>query len=59
MPIFDLLDRVGIVVTGKVSVLDIYGAITWKGETYDVTGMSPQSSTVAQLLKGLASRGTL
>lgn len=28
-------------------------------ETYEVTGISPQSSTVAQLLNGLASRGTL
>ena len=29
----------------------------WK--TYEVTGMSPQSNTVAQLSKGFASRGTL
>ena len=28
-------------------------------ETYDVTGMSPQSSTLAQLWNGFASRGTL
>lgn len=28
-------------------------------KTYEVTGMSPQSSTVAQLSKGLVSRGTL
>lgn len=27
--------------------------------TYEVTGISPQSMTVAQLLKGLASSGTL
>lgn len=27
--------------------------------TYDVTGMSPQSRTLAQLLKGLTSKGTL
>lgn len=27
--------------------------------TYEVTGMSPQSNTVAQLLKGFVSRGTL
>lgn len=32
----------------------------WTGSfTYDVTGMSPQSMTVAQLLKGFAARGTL
>lgn len=29
------------------------------GMTYDVTGMSPQSRTVAQLLKGFVARGTL
>lgn len=28
-------------------------------QTYEVTGMSPQSNTVAQLLKGFVSRGTL
>lgn len=28
-------------------------------ETYDVTGISPQSRTVAQLLNGLVARGTL
>ena len=28
-------------------------------KTYDVTGISPQSMTVAQLLNGLVSNGTL
>ena len=56
---FDLLDCVGIIVAGDVLVLDISGVIAWERGTYDVTGISPQSNTVAQLLKGLASRGTL
>lgn len=29
------------------------------GATYEVTGISPQSRTVAQLLNGLVARGTL
>lgn len=30
-----------------------------KREAYDVTGISPQSMTLAQLLKGFVSSGTL
>ena len=56
---FDLLDCVGIVVAEDVLMLDISSVIAWEGETHDVTGISPQSNTVAQLLKGLASSGTL
>lgn len=56
---FDLLDCVGIVVAGDMSVLGSSSVVVWEVETYDVTGISPQSITVAQLLKGLASRGTL
>lgn len=59
MTFFNLLDRVGIVVTEDVSVLSVSAKTIDKVETYDVTGTSPQSSTVAQLLKGLASSGTL
>ena len=59
VPVFDLLDCVGIVVAGMCQLtVSIYAGD--RGiETYDVTGTSPQSSTVAQLLNGLASRGTL
>lgn len=56
---FDLLDCMGVVVAGAVSGFCSSSALAWKGGTHDVTGMSPQSTTVAQLLKGLASRGTL
>ena len=59
MTFFDLLDCVGIVVAGDMSVLGSSSVVVWEVETYDVTGISPQSITVAQLLKGLASRGTL
>lgn len=55
--VFDLLNCVGVVVAGgRVSAGPV---IVRLSETYDVTGISPQSITVAQLLKGLASRGTL
>ena len=58
--VFDLLDCVGIVVAGRTSVLgSSNGASFGEERTHDVTGTSPQSITVAQLLKGLASRGTL
>ena len=61
VPFFDLLDCVGIVVAGMCQLVgSIWGGLTGVYmETYDVTGTSPQSSTVAQLLNGLASRGTL
>ena len=42
-----------------VSELSSSSVTVWNRETYDVTGTSPQSITVAQLLKGLAARGTL
>jgi len=53
---FDLLYGVCIVVSVRLSVL--LNVCGMRG-TYEVTGISPQSRTVAQLLKGLASRGTL
>ena len=56
---FDLLDRVRIVVAENASVLVSSSVTVWDVGTYDVTGTSPQSITVAQLLNGLASRGTL
>ena len=56
---FDLLDCIGIVVAGDKSVFGSSSLVVWEVETHDVTGISPQSITVAQLLKGLASRGTL
>lgn len=60
MAFFDLLDCVGIVIAGYMSGFFCSSSLlVWEGETYDVTGMSPQSITVAQLLKGLASMGTL
>jgi hypothetical protein len=53
----DLVEGVGVVVPVFVSARNMCRA---RGECpYEVTGMSPQSSTVAQLLKGLVSRGTL
>jgi hypothetical protein len=41
------------------AVLVAYHVSRGRWGSYEVTGMSPQSSTVAQLLKGLVSRGTL
>lgn len=37
----------------------VMNSTEYLGKTYEVTGISPQSSTVAQLSKGLVSRGTL
>ena len=56
MAVLDLLDCVSVVVARQWSVTVLRMRYCW---TYDVTGTSPQSSTVAQLLKGLASRATL
>ena len=56
MAFFDLLDCIGVVISEKPSEPLL---MRMSYETYDVTGISPQSRTVAQLLKGLASRGTL
>jgi hypothetical protein len=39
-------------ITGKVED-------SWKRNAYEVTGISPQSITVAQLLKGFVPKGTL
>lgn len=65
MAFFNLLKGIGIVVSvlsagfsykaGRSKLTDAKYEIS----TYDVTGISPQSMTVAQLLKGLASSGTL
>ena len=53
----DLVDGVGIVVsTVTVSTVTV---LSHPNGTHEVTGISPQSSTVAQLLNGFASRGTL
>lgn len=56
MTLFDLLDGVGIVVTALLS--DSFSRATVQ-LTYEVTGISPQSNTLAQLLNGFASSGTL
>jgi len=56
--VLDLLDGVGVVVPFSISI----ASPNYRSDIeypYDVTGISPQSSTVAQLLKGFASRGTL
>lgn len=68
MALFDLLDCVGVVVAGVCWVSLAFGLFFFpmmmmmggKGsEAYDVTGISPQSRTLAQLLKGFVSSGTL
>jgi hypothetical protein len=51
------LDCIGVVVAKRNRVRA--GFLLIGRLTYDVTGMSPQSRTVAQLLNGLASSGTL
>jgi hypothetical protein len=53
---FDLVERPGVVVSVANGQYGLEGI--WGG-TYDVTGMSPQSKTVAQLLKGFVAKGTL
>ena len=56
--LFNLLNGVGVVVPMRLSVaLSEFRKINCR--TYEVTGISPQSNTVAQLLKGFASSGTL
>lgn len=62
MAFLDLLQGIGIIVTIMISVFKCESSLTVAKEsssTYEVTGISPQSMTVAQLLKGLASSGTL
>lgn len=60
MTLLDLVKSPSVVVP-EVSSLIIQGiqSTLELGRTYEVTGISPQSSTVAQLSKGLVSRGTL
>jgi hypothetical protein len=53
---FDLVNGVCIIIT--ISSSEVFSSRKLL-KTYEVTGMSPQSITVAQLLNGLASRGTL
>jgi hypothetical protein len=56
---FDLLQSVGIVVS-SVQCQQLQMPSNHSVEsTYDVTGMSPQSMTLAQELKGFALSGTL
>ena len=56
MAVLNLLEGPSVVVSSSLSVL---GVSAKRNATHDVTGISPQSSTVAQLLKGLVLRGTL
>jgi len=54
---FDLVKRPGVVVSVRPTI-SFVGCERWK-QTHEVTGISPQSRTVAQLLKGFVSSGTL
>lgn len=56
MTLFDLLDGVGVVVTALLSASFSRATVQLP---YEVTGISPQSNTLAQLLNGFASSGTL
>lgn len=56
MAFFDLVESPSVVVparSGSVASLQV------QAEAYEVTGISPQSRTVAHELKGLVSNGTL
>ena len=59
MSVFDLLKSVCVVVAGGtpklVLVLSTCRPATWA--TYEVTGMSPQSTTFPQKLKGFSAKG--
>lgn len=55
--LFNLLDCVGVVVASRSSAPITTASSGLKA--YEVTGISPQSNTVAQLLNGFAARGTL
>jgi hypothetical protein len=57
--LLDLLERIGVVVPANTSapILKIPETVRWF--TYEVTGMSPQSITLAQELNGFAASGTL
>jgi len=52
--LFDLVKSPGVVISAAVSTV-----VEVRVESYEVTGISPQSSTVAQLLNGFVSNGTL
>lgn len=52
----DLLERKGVIIPAVVS---IHLTSSRMRDTYEVTGMSPQSSTLAQELNGFAFNGTL
>lgn len=58
MAFFDLVKGEGVIIPGHVSQRAWY-AMSRRERPYDVTGISPQSITVAQLLKGFVSNGTL
>lgn len=54
--VFDLLDGVGVVIAGGGVVRKEIRRRIGVG-TYEVTGMSPQSRTLPQKLKGFSARG--
>lgn len=54
---FDLLEGPFVVVSASQSAVYLGCRLKWS--TYEVTGISPQSITFAQLLNGFASSGTL
>lgn len=58
MPFFDLFQGIGVIIT-VAGIEPLAFPMECKLKTHEVTGISPQSTTVAQELKGLASRGTL
>ncbi len=57
MSFLDLVDGVGIIVS--IAPISTATVTIYPSGAYEVTGISPQSRTVAQLLNGFASRGTL
>ncbi len=57
MSIFNLLDRVGVVVSLECRVLVGELMAEGKSDSYEVTGISPQSITLPQKLKGFAAMG--
>jgi len=56
---FDLVDRPGVVVAWFIVSSSREIDTAWLRISYDVTGISPQSSTFAHELNGLAAKGTL
>jgi hypothetical protein len=57
--LLDLLERIGVVVPANISAPNLKIPETICRFTYEVTGMSPQSITLAQELNGFAASGTL